>query len=194
MNTTTDEFWGGTFGDQYTARNRVDWEARVPFWQRIQALTKATFVMEVGTNAGWNMRAWHQAHKDSCIFGSDINAGALQEAAEAGLSVTPDPAVMIGKYYPNTFDLVFTAGVLIHIPPEDLQAVMESIAKASYRYVLAVEYESDREEEINYRGHAGRLWKRPYGKLYEAMGLELVASGDPGPAFDRCTYTLLRKS
>jgi hypothetical protein len=29
--------------------------------------------------------------------------------------------------------------------------------------------------------------------MYERLGLKLMATGDPGPAFDRCTYWLLRK-
>jgi hypothetical protein len=45
---------------------------------------------------------------------------------------------------------------------------------------------------IEYRGEKDRLWKRPYGKLYEAMGLTLVKAG-PAEGFDRCDFWLLSK-
>lgn len=100
-------------------------------------------------------------------------------------------------YYPDEpaapmFDLVFTCGVLIHIPPDDLKQVMQGLIDSSVGYVLAIEYEAKEETEVEYRGHKGKLWKRDYGKLYQELGLELVEKGFL-LEFDNCTYWLMRK-
>jgi hypothetical protein len=90
---------------------------------------------------------------------------------------------------------VFTAGVLIHVPPVDLPETLVSIVNASKRWVLAIEYEAASEEPVPYRGHEERLWRRPFGLQYEAMGLEVEDRGQlgPGDGFDFTTYWLLRK-
>jgi hypothetical protein len=127
------------------------------------------------------------------MSGLDVNAQALAEALAAGLDVSEgraDQAVEL--FCRSAAELVVTSGVLIHIAPEDLTAAMQSIIDASSKYVLAVEYEADTAQEVEYRGYAGRLWKRPYGKLYEALGLSLVEFG-PAAGFDQCTYWLLEK-
>jgi len=185
----TKQFWEGEFGDQYTARNRVDWRARIPFWDKIIQKTGARSAMELGCNAGWNLLAMREVKKDIELSGTDVNMNALEEAAEEGLAVFPFPETI--SEFPH--ELVFSVGVLIHVAPEELIATMRRIVDASTKYVLAVEYESDQEEEIEYRGHTGKLWRRPYGKLYQEMGLTLVESGDAGEGFDKCTYWLLRK-
>jgi hypothetical protein len=73
---------------------------------------------------------------------------------------------------------------------------MESLVRASSRYVLAVEYAAAEEEALDYRGHAARLWRRPFGQLYEAMGLEVVSTGElrRGDGFDDCHFWLLEKT
>ena len=184
----TKEFWSRDFGDDYLKRNRVDWRARIPFWKQIMDITGARSVHEFGCNAGWNLSAIKRGCPDAKVYGNEINQKALRHALAAGLDVS---VALPYNYYP--FELVFTCGVLIHIAPEDLQATMQSIVDASCDYVLAVEYAADQEEEVLYRGYGGKLWKRPYGKLYQDMGLTLVQEFDAGEGFDRCTAWLLRK-
>jgi pseudaminic acid biosynthesis-associated methylase len=183
-----EEFWAGQFGNEYTSRNRVDWRARIPFWSMILDLTGARSVSEFGCNAGWNLSAIRRAYPDVAVRGIDINVRAVDQAQDAGLPVAR-ASDLAGQA-----ELVFTAGVLIHVGPEKLTQTMLSLVEASYDYVLAVEYASSgMPEEVHYRGHAERLWRRDYGAMYERLGLKLMATGDPGPAFDRCTYWLLRK-
>lgn len=185
------EFWAGAFGDEYTERNRVDWRARVPFWKATIDITRPNTVLELGANAGWNLRAIREASPGTYACGLDVNAKAARIARIEGYDVnTYDPSGDLGVRYP--VDLVFTAGLLIHIVPADLPRVMQNLVNASGRYVLAVEYEAKTEEEVPYRGHAGRLWRRPFGLLYEQMGLRLVHTG-PATGFDRCTFWLMDK-
>lgn len=185
----TKEFWSGDFGNDYLKRNRVAWQRRIPFWEGIINLTGARSVHEFGCSAGWNLSAIKRAFPDVAVAGNDINSEAIKQAERAGISHVGLESISAWMQS----ELVFTSGVLIHIAPEDLQATMQSIVDASCDYVLAVEYAAEQEEEVLYRGHEGKLWKRPYGKLYQGMGLTLVQEFDAGEGFDRCTAFLLRK-
>lgn len=191
----TQDFWAGEFGDAYLTRNRVDWRARIPFWDKIISYTGSRSVFEVGANAGWNLSAIK--HSISCYnistYGCEVNELACRQSRIAGLDVENLDGVTCLDGYDKCFDLVYTVGVLIHIAPSELREVMQSIIDASCDYVLAVEYAADQEEEVLYRGHEGKLWKRPYGKIYQDMGLTLVKEFDAGEGFDRCTAWLLKK-
>ncbi len=204
MPTAQEQFWAGPFGDSYGKRNRLDWRSRVPFWQDILDRTKARSVLEVGCNIGSNLKAIRQVGPTIAAWGCDINQSAIEEASASGLTVYYGSILDIDAHSPfgylglaarPRFDLVFTCGVLIHIAHEDLDRAMDEIITSSKRYVLAVEYAAEEEEEISYRGHAERLWKRPFGKLYQDKGLKLVAEFEaPSPAFDRCTAWLLERA
>ena len=180
------EFWQGEGGTQYTARNRVDWRARIPFWREVIELTGARSVYEVGCNVGWNLSAIRRAFADIELYGIDVNTDAIIEAWRAGF-----PRVRTMPYE-GKFGLVFTVGVLIHQSPEELRDFMcSAVIEKSAQWVLAVEYAANVETEIEYRGQSGLLWKRPYGELYQDLGLKLVREWDAGPAFDQCTAWLM---
>lgn len=203
MLTEQEQFWRGDFGSAYLERNRVDWRARLPFWKDIVEFTKPQSILEVGCNAGWNMRAIRNVtpYWSICdgnlisLRGCDINSAAIAEAGDAGLSVVEASLFDLKKEWPDGgFDLVFTAGVLIHVAPEDLSTAMDSIISVSKRYVLAVEYADETEVMVPYRDHSERLWRRPFGKMYEAKGLKAVAEFDaPAEAFDRCRAWLMER-
>lgn len=189
----TAEFWEGDFGNEYHARNRVDWRRRIRFWSEIMDMTGARSVYEWGCGPGWNLSAIKTACAtkpflgwDVRATGFDVNESALYQAGEAGLYVE-------GYETDGIFEMAFTAGALIHVAPEDLQRVMQGLIDRSSDYVLAVEYYNPTEKMIPYRGHDNKLWARPYGDLYEKMGLKMVATGGAGEGFDDCVFWLLRK-
>lgn len=187
---TTEEEWAGSFGDAYHARNWVDWQLRIPFWQHIIELTGARSVFEFGCGPGWNLSAIRRSYPaDVSLQGYEINSEAAQQALSAQIDVLYPGERMASS------DLVFTAGCLIHIPPADIHPTMDSLIAQSYRYVMSIEYEAEQETEIEYRGQMGLLWKRPYAEMYEAKGLTLIDRGklhqDAG--FDNCTYALFTK-
>lgn len=186
------EFWKGSFGDSYTARNRVNWRARIPFWRRIMGLTGARSVFEMGCNAGWNLSAIREVAPNARLLGCEINSKAYEQALFAGNDVVLEDGVICLWTYAGVFDLVFTAGVLIHIDEDSIETTMRALVDASADYVLAVEYAADRSQAIEYRGHTDKLWSRPFGRMYEALGLTLMDSGE-AEGFDRCQYWLLRK-
>lgn len=187
------QFWQGSFGDAYTERNRVEWPERVTFWRHIAELTGATTYLDVGCNAGWNLMALRAVSPQFEMSGLDVNRKALEEAQLAGFDVVEGRADQAVELFgPACAGVVATSGVLIHIPPEELTTTMTAIRDASAGYVLAVEYAAETAQEVEYRGHAGKLWKRPFGRLYEALGLSLVETG-VAQGFDQCAWWLLEK-
>ncbi len=187
-----EKFWAGDFGNEYTKRNRVEWRKRVPFWTNVLGISQARSVLDVGCNAGWNMLAIKAVDHEVRTVGIDVNADAVAESRSGELDARIASLYQAGGMFHGQFDLVCTTGVLIHVPPHDLKDAMASIVAASKRYVLAVEYESHEEEEVLYRGNAERLWKRPFGMLYQEMGLKLLVES-PAHGFDQCRAWLLRK-
>lgn len=187
------EWWSGAGGDAYTQRNRVDWRARIPFWKRILDLTGARSVYEFGCNAGYNLSAIRRAYPDLECFGFDVNRAAVEEARIAGLAAYHAHEI---ESFPTKGEIAFTAGVLIHVAPLDLTAFMRRVIDGSCRYVLAIEYNAPEEQEIEYRGEGGLLWRRPYGRLYQDLGLRFVAAWEPDEVigFDNCHAWLMEKS
>lgn len=191
----TTDLWAGQFGNEYIERNRVAWQPRAEFWRSaVEFCTPAT-VFEFGCNIGLNLRAIQSVAPNTALFGCDVNATAVNEARAAGFEVQHVGAQGVaGLYEPGSMDLVFTAGVLIHVAPADIERTMRDLISLSGRYVLAIEYhEEEGEVEVEYRGQTGALWRRPYGKLYADLGLRLLSQGEAG-GFDKCTYYLLERS
>lgn len=185
------EAWSGGFGQEYTARNRVRWLQRVPFWRTIMHETGARSVYEVGCNAAWNLSAIKYAVDwDVKTYGHDVNHVATTQAARAGHDVVCQSEMYL---YGPSVDLAFTCGVLIHQAPDALAEMMREIVQVSAQYVLAVEYEADELTGIEYRGQQNLLWKGPYGRMYQDMGLRLVTTINEPQGFDRCTAWLLEK-
>ncbi len=189
----TEAFWAGSFGDEYLERNMVSLESRADFWRSAIEYCAPRTVLEVGCSRGHNLISIQSIDPSVEVEGIDINANAVNEARTHGITARVGSATEIASIFDHgTFDLVFTAGVLIHVAPDDLERVMKNIITTSARYVLAVEYDADVEEAIEYRGHADKLWKRPYGAIYRRLGLNLVSEGMAG-GFKDCVYWLLEK-
>ena len=95
------------------------------------------------------------------------------------------------------FDLVFTCCVLIHINLNDLPDAMDEIYRVSKEYILSIEYYSEEETSIKYRGNEDLLWKRNFSKhfLQRYPDLVLVSEGyfDKSDGFDNSNWWLFKK-
>jgi pseudaminic acid biosynthesis-associated methylase len=189
------EMWCGEFGEQYTERNRVDWRTVVPFVRPIVEGLSLDRVLEVGCNRGHNLLALREVLGEGPeLIGIEPNPHAREIARAAGVDARAADA--FGLPFPDgEFDLVFTAGVLIHVSLDDLPRAMREIHRSSRRYVLAAEYFSDVETIIPYRGHHNLLWKRDFLRHYQTLfpDLTLVRQGY-SEEWDRSTWWLLEKT
>lgn len=165
--------WTGKFGDEYVDRNDyADWktELGVKAFQRILAGLDISSVLEVGSNIGLNLLFINK------LFGGTVKLYAVEPNRRAfERIITQTHMKLKGAYNCDGFaiplddssiDLVFTAGVLIHIAPKDLGQATDEIVRIARKYVLCIEYFSHRPVEESYRGREGFLFKRDFGAYY----------------------------
>jgi len=160
--------WSGEFGDDYVERNKAASEGRRPFWEHVLGAIEAGSALEIGCNVGGNLRWLAELLGAENVAGVDVNERALEVVRSEVPGV--DARVASARELPfadNSFDLVFTTGVLIHQSPDELPRVMDEIVRCSRRYVLCGEYRADELEEVPYRGQRGALYKQDYGRLYQ---------------------------
>lgn len=180
--------WRSDFGDEYTDRNNYDWKKRTPLYKEILSDLVIKDILEIGSNRGKNLQALSQLGYS--VMGVEPNVKARKEAESLDILTFPGQANDI-PFGSNTFDLVFTCGVLIHVPPKELTKSMEEIIRVSRKYILAIEYEAPAETMVIYRGKRDMLWKRPFGKLYKKLGIKLVKHGKTD--IDKCHFWLFEK-
>jgi SAM-dependent methyltransferase len=187
--------WSTTLGDEYTVRNDIDYSPRAKFWKYLLEKYPVRSVLEVGSNTGQNLELILPYCKT--LWGVDINRKAVEVCHFRHREV--NAVVNSGFDLPfkdGYFSLVFTAGVLIHQKPGEVQIMMEEIVRCAGDFVLAMEYANDIFEEISYRGGKETLFKGPYGAIYEnKIGLRLLESGYLArkEGFDNVTYWLFAR-
>lgn len=200
--TDQESFWAGEFGNRYIDRNK-DSQLLASnislFSQIISCLPGVESVFEVGANIGMNLRAIRKLLPEATLSAVEINEKAYRELEELK-EVRAQLGSILDVEIDAQSDFVFTKGVLIHIAPEKLDEVYEKIVAASRRYVCVIEYYNPVPDEIPYRGHEGKLFKRDFaGEILDAHDdLELVDYGfvyhrDPVFPQDDLTWFLLER-
>jgi pseudaminic acid biosynthesis-associated methylase len=192
------ETWQGEFGRAYTDRNRTDWRTLLPAFRHMLKDIPLNRVLEIGCNRGHNLEALREVlGREAKLVGVEPNPHALDLARQTAAADFLPGDIYNLPFESGSFDLVFTAGVLIHIPLGDLAAALAELHRCSRRYLLAIEYAAEEETTIPYREHGDLLWKRDFLKHYQTQfpGLALVRQGfwDMADGFDRCTWWLLEK-
>ena len=162
--------WRGEFGDAYAKRNAGSGrhEALGDLWQDILGILHPSprSILEVGAGDGANLKAIELA-TNATLHAVEPNSSARRALNEALPNVRIyDGTAEAIPLADNYIDLVLTSGVLIHILPEELAAACAGIHRVARRYIVSVEYFSDKPEEIEYRGHKGMLWKRDFGAFW----------------------------
>lgn len=200
--TDQEKFWAGEFGNQYIERNFDEnmVASSLQFWSKIISKTaNIKSVIEYGPNVGINLRAIQKLIPSAKLTGVEINKTAVEVLREVkGINVFNES--IINFKGEEKYDLVFTSGVLIHIDPQSLEKVYESMYNASSKYILVAEYYNPTPVSISYRGEDDKLFKRDFaGDLLERFdNLILVDYGfqyrrDPNFPLDDITWFLLEK-
>lgn len=165
IGTEQEAFWQGSFGNEYTDRNRGKrWVAAnaALFVDVLSRTGGIRSVLELGANIGLNLMALKDLLPDAKLSAVEINAKA---AAELAINV-PGVELHVGsilEFRPTAkWDLVMTKGVLIHINPDKLPIVYSMMYRHSSRYLLVAEYYNPKPVEVVYKGHTGKLFKRDF--------------------------------
>jgi pseudaminic acid biosynthesis-associated methylase len=178
--TEQENFWAGSFGDDYISRNESGalLYSKVAMWsQMLKSANRVKSIKELGCNIGLNLKALHHLNPSYDLSGVEINEIAAHQAKELGIgSITC--GTITEPLEDEKVDLTFTAAVLIHINPEKLDQVYQNLVNLSNRYVLVAEYYNPTPTDVVYRGHSERLFKRDFaGDLIDSYGLNLVDYG-----------------
>ena len=201
--TDQEEFWAGKFGDDYVARNTGDalLASNISFLAKMLGrCPQARSLIEFGANIGMNLRAIRALRPDMELDAIEINESAVDELRAWGGARHIHHASILDFRIERTWNIALIKGVLIHINPDFLPQVYESLFRASSRYILVVEYYNPTPVEIPYRGHAGRLFKRDFaGEMLDKYpSLRVVDYGfawhrDPVFPQDDATWFVLAK-
>lgn len=174
LETPQSSFWRGKFGDTYTERNEVSSEtlgARITLWGQIfekVADALPCSILEVGANLGANLQAL-KSLTSAELFAVEPNAQARAQLLESMVLPSHNIHDCLAHdlgFADGSMDLVFTSGVLIHIHPDHLLSSCREIYRVTRRYIVCIEYFSDKPEEISYRGHDAMLFKRDFGSFW----------------------------
>ena len=179
--------WEGGFGEEYIERNDFEeWkmEYGVKAFRRIFKGIKPDSILEVGSNIGRNLYFIDNVlNKSAKLYALEPNRKAYERLISPGNGLKLEAAYNCDAFSiplsDSSVDLTFTAGVLIHIAPDDLGRAVDEIIRVSRKYVLCIEYFSHTPEDIVYHGQKGLLFKRDFGGFYldRFPNLEIVNYG-----------------
>lgn len=193
-----ERLFAGEFGVSYTDRNAVMDPAKPRFFRELFERLGVRRVLECGSNLGLNLGDAIGAGLD--VWGIDVQRTAIERAwATRGGGNFVVGSILDLPFRDAYFDLTFTCGVLIHVPPAAIDDVMREMVRTSRRYVMSAEYHDDADEvAVPWRGHDQALWRRNYKKkwLESFPSLRLVEEGykSPEEGFDRITYHVFEKA
>ena len=194
-------FWAGEFGLNYIDRNNSAplLYSKVAMWSRmLKGTNNIKSVRELGCNIGLNLVALKRLKPTLKLSGYEINEEAVKQASKFDVAEIKQGSI-IEEIKDEKVDLIFTAGVLIHINPNYLDNVYRNLVNGSNRYVLIAEYYNPGPTKITYRGYEDKLFKRDFaGDLIDNYGLRLIDYGfvykrDNWAPQDDITWFLLEK-
>jgi len=180
MRTQQIEFWSGEFGKRYTNRNALSYEMLNQLYLNYYGITRRQMndiflyqvpkeinVLEVGCNTGIQLQALEKGGFKN-LFGIELQSYAISFVKKHAPNTNALQASGFEiPFKDNSFDLVFTSGVLIHISPSNLEQIMKEIYRCSSRYIWGFEYFATTPSEIAYRGYQNVLWKADFASLFQ---------------------------
>lgn len=179
--TEQEEFWAGTFGDQYIERRPLKklLSASIAFLAKALSKTKKiNSVLEFGPNIGANLFALKQLIPNLELTGVEINknAATVLEKAE-NINVINESMLEFSPQ--KKYDLVLSKTLLIHINPSHLPKAYDVIYNSCKKYILLAEYYNPTPVKVTYRNHEDRLFKRDFAgeMLNKFPDLSLVDYG-----------------
>jgi pseudaminic acid biosynthesis-associated methylase len=181
--------WDGEFGRRYWGRHPTTIEGfdrlRTEQWGFTQSEVMAEFlgdldrdpsVLEVGCGIGIQLQILRNMGFED-LYGVDVHTWGLQQCRRnrPDLNVVKASAADL-PFADGQFDLVFTNEMLINVPPDDVDAVMDEIVRCSNEWIWGLEFHADEYTEIEWRGEERMLWKTDFlGRYLDGRNLELRA-------------------
>jgi pseudaminic acid biosynthesis-associated methylase len=160
--TNQEKFWSKEFGNNYISRNLGSNNRILTIGNALKSnRIKLKSALELGCNVGYNLDALKKAYKGIDLYGVEINQKAFGIVKNNHTCFNDS---ILNFKINKKFDLVFTAGVLIHQDPRTLNRIYKKIFSLSKKYIYISEYFNPTPITVSYRNHKDKLFKRDFAK------------------------------
>jgi len=164
IKTSQENFWKNEFGNKYTSRNSKNTKRLNIIGNDLKKnRIKITSAFEIGCNIGLNLLAIKKFYPKVNIYGVEINSKAFNISKKKFTCYNDSIYNFKTK---KKFDIVISAGVLIHQNPKKLKTFYKKMHSLSKKYIYINEYFNPTPVEISYRGFKGKLFKRDFAKEF----------------------------
>jgi pseudaminic acid biosynthesis-associated methylase len=198
-------FWKETYTDEYMKRNsNFDFDLAIEAWNII--LKKAdkesiNSVLECGSNIGRNINFLNTVLPNAKKSIIEIAVDPYNFiTTQYKIDLSFNGSILESNFEKESFDLVFTNGVLIHIHPDEVINNMRKMYEYSKKYIIVSEYFNRTPTMIEYRGEMNKLFKSDFGKTFmENFDVKLIDYGFlwghvyDNAGFDDVTFWLFEK-
>lgn len=203
-NSEQEKFWATTYADDYIKKNsQFDHKLGSEAWEKMLKETQGgvSNYLECGCNIGRNIEQIKLVLPDAKPSIIEISEPAFKfVTARYDFEHAYNGPILDSEFEEESFDLVFTMGVLIHINPDQLLDHMAKMFGYSRKYILMGEYFNRTPMSIEYQGEKEKLFKRDFGKLFiENFKVKLLDYGFlwghiyDSAGFDDVTWWLFEK-
>lgn len=170
MKTYNDQenFWHKDYSEEYIKKNSsFNSDLLKEGWRKIlKNVDSPKSILECGANVGRNIDFLNSEFNDSNISAIEISSDACSILSKKFPNLNLfNGSILDSKFVPNSFDLVFTMGVLIHINPDELLKNLDVIQSYTNKYLVIGEYFNRTPTKLPYQGQEDKLFKRDFGKL-----------------------------
>ena len=184
VNNYQKEIWEGKFGQDFTKRNTFksykEWnnfyKKRYNFTKEeinkdfLKKIPKKIKILEVGCNIGNQLNCLYKMGFKN-LYGIELQKECLKiiEKKKKFIKVVNGSADYL-PFKNNSFDLVFTNNVLIHISPKEINNVVDEIYRTTSKWIWGFEYYLENHKEIVYRNKKKLLWKANFSEIFKKKG------------------------
>ena len=188
MKTFQEKIWTGKFGKKYIQRNNDDKEFNKRYIEKFgikknkinkdfyKYFKKNFKFLKIDCNVGMQLKIINKSGFKN-LFGIDIQQRAINEARKNLKSNNFFKNKSNKILFPdNSFDVVLTNDVLIHMNKNILKSTIREIYRTSKKFVWCFEYYANSRKEIRYRGQKNLLWKDNFSKYFPKSKFKLIKS------------------
>jgi len=130
-------------------------------------LDSLSSILELGCNIGRNLHVFEKLLPEAQKSIVEISPLAFNTVTKNfKLKDSQNKSILDSDLPLNSFDLVFTSGVLVHVDPNDLLKTMSKMYNYSRKYILIVEMFSRTPKTVHYRNEDDLLFTRDFGRLF----------------------------
>ncbi len=158
-----------------SAHQNSQWLARDVF----QSLGAKSF-LEIGCGSGRNLFWIHKLIPDAALYGVDINVEAVAKTRELLTisNISTGSLYDLSRYKEGQIDVVYTSGVLMHVPHEAIEQAVREMNRIASVAVVHFELHGPSHQFDYHR------YPRDYEKLYQKLRLGYPTSYEVYPHND----------